>query len=692
MIISSDTLIEQVYQNGNISVRSYNCCKAYGISTVKDLSEYLDKFGTFYSMRNCGKKSEQELHDLVEISNNSNASKVRQGVDMLLNAFESLGDTSKALIERAYLALLSNVTGRAKGLIRDSFPSFTSIFPYWYFSARDFLNWCPGDNMKNTAQSLYLFKNQVVELFERYRFLSDDEAERISIENKYPFLTPEELSFCVTFHKNNGYLPLFNIILKWFERNEERAIHVKYLYHIKYNEEVQYDFLATELNRTYERVRQLLVKPLPNIIDKEDLSSHDVFKQDIISDLELYSSELEQKENVKIGDNGIGYILNSFWGTSVYKLNEEKKLAVSASLDVRWQLMSIYEKIRTAQDKGTYGQKQIHISILNEEIDSYTYTSNNQLRSILKESLSYLFDIQIDELGFFNIPTERINIRDEIISIFREKYSSLSIAEIYLALISRYPKLENKVSEKGIYPYIRGNERIVALGKTGKYSLKEWGSEPISIRDAIQGLLIDAGVPLPIESIEDHVRLFYPSTNRRSIATSMQLDPNRFIPFKDGLWGLSGIEYDECFIPSERVKAQTNDERLESLEIFIMNNKRMPLASGDEKERRLYRWVYNITSGSRSCSMKDKQRLEEIKSHAIERGYPTCSAEYKFLNESIEFYTFVKENRFFPNSKTENKYYAWYRRYLSIYETLPDQRCKYFRSLLAKLQSLGLRI
>ena len=90
--------------------------------------------------------------------------------------------------------------------------------------------------------------------------------------------------------------------------------------------------------------------------------------------------------------------------------------------------------------------------------------------------------------------------------------------------------------------------------------------------------------------------------------------------------------------------------------------------------------------------MKDKQRLEEIKSHAIERGYPTCSAEYKFLNESIEFYTFVKENRFFPNSKTENKYYAWYRRYLSIYETLPDQRCKYFRSLLAKLQSLGLRI
>ena len=90
--------------------------------------------------------------------------------------------------------------------------------------------------------------------------------------------------------------------------------------------------------------------------------------------------------------------------------------------------------------------------------------------------------------------------------------------------------------------------------------------------------------------------------------------------------------------------------------------------------------------------MKDKQRLEEIKSHAIELGYPTCSAEYEFLNESIEFYTHVKEKRCFPNSKTGNKHYAWYRRYVSIYETLPDQRCKYFKSLLAKIQSLGLKI
>ena len=56
--------IDEIYNDELISVRSYNLCKSNDLNNILDLKEYYYKYKSFQRLRNCGKKSNDELINL----------------------------------------------------------------------------------------------------------------------------------------------------------------------------------------------------------------------------------------------------------------------------------------------------------------------------------------------------------------------------------------------------------------------------------------------------------------------------------------------------------------------------------------------------------------------------------------------------------------------------------------------------
>jgi len=58
--------IDKIYKREEISARSYNICKDNGLHSVSDLKRYYHQNNSFDKLRNCGRKSNEEL---IEICN-----------------------------------------------------------------------------------------------------------------------------------------------------------------------------------------------------------------------------------------------------------------------------------------------------------------------------------------------------------------------------------------------------------------------------------------------------------------------------------------------------------------------------------------------------------------------------------------------------------------------------------------------
>ena len=56
--------IDEIYKNEEISVRSYHVCKYNELNSISDLKKYYNKNKSFEKLRNCGRKSNEELIEI----------------------------------------------------------------------------------------------------------------------------------------------------------------------------------------------------------------------------------------------------------------------------------------------------------------------------------------------------------------------------------------------------------------------------------------------------------------------------------------------------------------------------------------------------------------------------------------------------------------------------------------------------
>lgn len=58
-------MLQDLYDSGRISARAFNCCFYNGIRSTSDLKRFKTQFGSFLKLRNCGKKTINELETIL---------------------------------------------------------------------------------------------------------------------------------------------------------------------------------------------------------------------------------------------------------------------------------------------------------------------------------------------------------------------------------------------------------------------------------------------------------------------------------------------------------------------------------------------------------------------------------------------------------------------------------------------------
>src|SRR5690606_24347998 len=124
--------IDEIYKNEELSVRSYNVCRYNGLDSIDKLKEYYLTNHSFEKLRNCGRRSNEEL---IEICNKYQTTTVNSSIeqtieDPLEEILANLTRIQREVINSFILVNTNSLAVRSKNAI--------SHFLEHNFSVRNF--------------------------------------------------------------------------------------------------------------------------------------------------------------------------------------------------------------------------------------------------------------------------------------------------------------------------------------------------------------------------------------------------------------------------------------------------------------------------------------------------------------------------------------------------------------------------
>jgi hypothetical protein len=264
-----DITLEYLFDVEYFTERGLNVCKNHELLTLKQILNHYKEYGTFQNIRNCGKKTNDELIEICEkyidtISVNENT----EQTESLLGIINSLTPFQKATLNRHFEYLVSNLNVRSyNGLV----------------SIQESLN--PKDIFEKIFSEKFNFKNirnignkSVEELeklkLELIRFLNilqtiqkdqlSKEYTKLIVKTTFNNLPKHFEDQFESIFDENGKIKLFTLLKilinsgQLFSENQQKAFELSF---INYNtENTTIDSIAKDLNITRERVRQIKFK------------------------------------------------------------------------------------------------------------------------------------------------------------------------------------------------------------------------------------------------------------------------------------------------------------------------------------------------------------------------------------------------------------------------------------------------
>ena len=120
-------LLKKIKRNHNLSVRTYNVCRANKLNTLdKICTYYLEHNRSFLNLKNCGQKSNLELIAICMEYKGESLEKDTIYVNPILEKIHSFTDAQKDILLKTYRNSLSSLNVRTKNII-DNFDGFLRV-------------------------------------------------------------------------------------------------------------------------------------------------------------------------------------------------------------------------------------------------------------------------------------------------------------------------------------------------------------------------------------------------------------------------------------------------------------------------------------------------------------------------------------------------------------------------------------
>lgn len=696
-----------------ISVRSLNVCEDNGLLDLASMISYYQENKTFTNLKNCGRKSDEELTAIClkyidkgnveysELVNKENkiiiliSSLTRTQIEVI----NSFIETNKTLLsKRSKNAITSFLNGNLKiSNICDK------ILAIERFNIQEIKN--VGEK---SVLELKHFIESIIEFIEKVAIVKN-ENDLIILKNSffiektfsintipYEILETQSIFRLVDFLVSNDAI---------YEK-KENAVFRKALKIYNNQVESTLEEISLDIDVSKERARQLRVKCL------EDLFVNFQFVKQMEDNL-YKKYNIDQNQNIIFVDDVLNKLINDTNNTNFSK--EFNSIIIYSFISDNYDLVGELDDVlvpRYFNSKERHNWENFYlvkkkISCLlnfNSFVDdirrrmdaridkSYNFNFNSYL-------FSFLDTINLNEINNVSKVAENILFYEFGISInvnhtilFNRNSQKKSYEYAFEALkIIGIPSKVNDITKKikELYPFYETDSAkvrvsmkrkygFVPIGRQSVFGLKEWEFELMNfkggtIREIVKDYLTKNSTPQKIRDISNYVLKFRPGSSENSIISNIKLDESKiFVFFKDSFIGLSNKIYDESFILLNSTNLPVKklwEERFTELKEFAASNNRIPFSAGcPEEEIKLYRW-YKV-----QCRKKINGKLEADKYTLISevmKNFQKSNSGRKrrvFIGRYNYFYdeliNFIKDKKRMPSSRNPEEmslYFFYYK-------------------------------
>ena len=598
-------------------------------------------------------------------------------------------------IESTYMKMLQNkLSLRARNFANSYLPSFENIIIYFDKPIGAYSQICPGKWMKKTLYEIYNFNQDFKKIYLQLCDESDDELNDWQILQKYPYLLSGQRHFVKQFISEHKHVPIFFILYEYLRISEDRTDKIFSLLHGLFdNKKRTLNEIAQVYNVTRERVRQLSLKrtSIQASIDYfvNDLSMYNsVFELPFICEDTERFVQIRAEEKLTYSFDVFAAILSQITDFKIIEANEHT-IAINNKSNLSRLPINDYILTLESLSKSKFAQET------SVPIGNITHhkTGDSDLTQLISFIANKAFGLVVeDEQILFS--QNYIDISEELYQILLRKGEPMSVSDIFSLFKIKYP--DHPFSEPlQIKPYLYHNEHIRSIGKQSLYGLDFWKNIYFgSIRDLMYEIISSSDEPVDIGQIYEQVIEYFPKTNIRSIASSMQSDSlNRFVSFGDGYFGIKEKEYGTEFTERRVFQRYNFEDRMNSFRDFVDTYHRFPLSTGGEEEASLRRWYYNVENYI--IDIPSEEALDDFLNmieHYNQMGIPRTGYESEFLNNCERYQEFINSTYKLPSAKNGEDLYWWFKRSLDNYDSYVDHRRQYLTMLINYIRSLGFSI
>ena len=508
----------------------------------------------------------------------------------------------------------------------------------------------------------------------------------------FSWLSAAGRRFVFRFHYDYNTFPLFYIIWQMILRSSERELDIYALANgIRDGQRHKLEDIAVQKMLTRERARQLLEKGKREASEKvKRLFNWSDYKSLLDSNLITALSpkyRMIQEDEKLPQDFGVFCSLLTIVGDFEVISIGEKLVAVNKRLrpyvyvkHIKNQLIKLSQK-RHCEDSVFALQSMV--ADVPEELRDDAFKIICQVAQVYS-------DIPFDENWKVAFKQNYIDIPQEIFKILEAYGKPMSLEAIFEQFKRKYP--DHKYSEpEQLRMTISKHGHIKSIGMTSTYGLDTWKHVFYgNIRDLLRQTLKASSYPIHIDKLTAIVKKYFPTTNAKSISSSMtQETAKELVAFKGGFFGLSSKKYSSKYRPAEPERRYTFNERLKMLTEFIATYHRFPYTSGGNLEQSLQRWLYNVENNQLEFTKSQKNKLETALQPFRDSHFPENETEERFLENCEQYKDHIEKEYELPTRSTNIELYDWMKRAKESYNSYIDNRRYYLTQLFNYIQSLG---
>lgn len=700
--------IDEIYKKEEISVRSYHVCKYNELHSVSDLRKYYYKNKSFDKLRNCGRKSNEELIDICNkyqdeyIENRETETKKENPLKTIIS---ELTRVQREVINSFIFVNTNSLSVRSKNAISLHLKNNLKVKS---FTEKILLSESFNvQNIKNVGAKCVPEIEVYISIIKDFIFevsKTRDEKYLIALKNKFLIqrtfdipLVPSEILESESIFQLTEFLLNQNA---FYDKNQT-VIVKRALKLFNNQEELTLDEIAEQVNLSRERVRQIRKLCLEDLFNKLLFISNfndDLFQKYSIDVESMYIEintnildTINQSNNTNFSREFITYILAAYLKDSFTVVGNYEDVLQPKYFNSRnrhnWNNFYLVDKELPKEFDFTFFTNDISNRVSDRIEESYSFNFKSYLSKFLTNNNIDILDLLFpicekiinEEFEMYLDLDENINFKRNTIRQAHEyAYEALDqigkpskVKEIFEKVIELHPNYDTE--EAKIRVSMKRKNGFVPIGRKSVFGLKKWENELENfkggtIRDIVEEYLIQFSEPKHISDITEYVLKYRPKSNQYSILQNLKLDESGlYIFFKGSHIGLTTKKYESDFkkiTEVQKTDKKTWEERFEMLQNFVSIEKRLPFSNGvPEKEIKLYRWL-NVQKSKQNKGKLSKNKVEKLNS--LLAKFPSVNGRRRLnSNEKYqELISFVTNNHRLPSANKngeENLYQFFYK-------------------------------